>query len=43
MCLVKEALPVDQLNESAKEQRDLATLIIETAEANYAKDNSIPL
>ena len=43
MCLVKESLPVDQLNESAKEQRDLATLIIETAEANYAKDNSIPL
>lgn len=43
MCLVKEALPVDQLNESAKEQRDLAKLIIDTAEANYAKDNSIPL
>lgn len=43
MCLVKEALPVDQLNESAKEQRDLATLIIETAEANYVKDNAIPL
>jgi len=43
MCLVKEALPVDQLNESAKEQRDLATLIIETAEANYAKENAIPL
>jgi len=43
MCLVKEVLPVDQLNESAKEQRDLAKLIIDTAEANYAKDNSIPL
>jgi MoxR-like ATPase len=43
MCLVKEVLPVDQLNESAKEQRDLAKLIIDTAEANYAKDNAIPL
>jgi MoxR-like ATPase len=43
LCLVKEALPVDQLNESAKEQRDLAKLIIETAEANYAQDNAIPL
>jgi len=43
MCAVKEALPVDQLNESTKEQRDLAKLIIETAEANYARDNAIPL
>jgi MoxR-like ATPase len=42
-CAVKESLPLDQLNESTKEQRDLATLIIETAEANYARDNSIPL
>ena len=43
MCAVKEALPLDQLNESTKEQRDLATLIIDNAEANYAKDNAIPL
>jgi hypothetical protein len=42
-CAVKEALPLDQLNESTKEQRDLAKLIIETAEANYARDNAIPL
>jgi hypothetical protein len=43
MCAVKEALPLDQLNESTKEQRDFATLIIDSAEANYAKDNAIPL
>jgi hypothetical protein len=43
MCAVKEALPLDQLNESTKEQRDLATLIIDNAEANYARDNAIPL
>jgi hypothetical protein len=43
MCAVKEALPVDQLNESTKEQRDLAKLIIDNAEANYARDNAIPL
>lgn len=43
MCAVKEALPLDQLNESTKEQKDLAKIIIETAEANYAKDNAIPL
>jgi hypothetical protein len=42
-CAVKEALPLDQLNSSTKEQRDLAQTIIETAEANYAKDNAIPL
>jgi MoxR-like ATPase len=42
-CAVKEALPLDQLNNSTKEQRDLAGTIIETAEANYAKDNAIPL
>ena len=43
MCAVKEALPLDQLNESTKEQKDLAKIIIETAEANYAQDNAIPL
>lgn len=43
MCAVKEALPLDQLNESTKEQKDLARIIIETAEANYAQNNSIPL
>jgi MoxR-like ATPase len=43
LCAVKEALPLDQLNDSTKEQRDLAKLIIETAEANYARDNAIPL
>ena len=42
-CAVKEGLPLDQLNNSTKEQRDLAGTIIETAEANYAKDNAIPL
>jgi hypothetical protein len=42
-CAIKESLPLDQLNESTKEQRDLAKIIIETAEANYAKDNAIPL
>jgi hypothetical protein len=42
-CAIKEALPLDQLNESTKEQRDLAKLIIETAEADYARDNAIPL
>jgi site-specific DNA-adenine methylase len=42
-CAVKEGLPLDQLNSSTKEQRDLAQTIIETAEANYAKDNAIPL
>jgi hypothetical protein len=42
-CAVKEALPLDQLNESTKEQRDLAKLIIETAEADYARNNAIPL
>lgn len=43
MCAVKEALPLDQLNESTKEQKDLAKIIIETAEANYAQNNAIPL
>jgi MoxR-like ATPase len=43
MSAVKEALPLDQLNESTKEQKDLAKIIIETAEANYAQDNAIPL
>lgn len=42
-CAIKEALPLDQLNNSTKEQRDLAETIIETAEKNYAKDNAIPL
>jgi MoxR-like ATPase len=42
-CAIKESLPLDQLNESTKEQKDLAKIIIETAEANYAKDNAIPL
>ena len=42
-CAVKEGLPLDQLNNSTKEQRDLAGTIIETAESNYAKDNAIPL
>jgi hypothetical protein len=43
LCAVKEALPLDQLNESTKEQRDLADIIIQNAEANYARDNAIPL
>jgi hypothetical protein len=42
-CAIKESLPLDQLNNSTKEQRDLAETIIETAEANYAKENAIPL
>ena len=43
LCAVKESLPLDQLNESTKEQRDLADIIIQNAEANYARDNAIPL
>jgi hypothetical protein len=43
MCAVKEALPLDQLNESTTEQKKLANLIIETAEADYTRDNAIPL
>jgi hypothetical protein len=43
MCAVKEALPLDQLNESTKEQKELAKIIIETAESKYKQDNAIPL
>jgi hypothetical protein len=43
LCAVKESLPLDQLNESTEEQRKLAKIIIENAEANYARDNAIPL
>lgn len=42
-CAVKESLPLDQLNNSTKEERDLASLIIDNAEVGYAKDNAIPL
>jgi hypothetical protein len=42
-CAFKEALPLDKLNESTKEQRDLADIIIQNAEASYAKENAIPL
>jgi hypothetical protein len=43
MCALKEASPLDQLNEATTEQKKLANLIIETAEANYTRDNAIPL
>jgi hypothetical protein len=43
MCALKESLPLDQLDEATKEQKELAKIIIETAEANYAQNNAIPL
>ena len=43
MCAVKEALPLDNLNDSTQEQRKLAEFIIETAESKYKQDNAIPL
>jgi cobaltochelatase CobS len=43
MCALKESLPIDQLDEATKEQKELAKIIIETAEANYAQNNAIPL
>jgi len=43
MCAVREALPLDQLNDSTQEQRKLAETIIETAEAKYRQENAIPL
>jgi MoxR-like ATPase len=43
MCALKESLPLDQLDQATKEQKELAKIIIETAEANYAQNNAIPL
>ncbi len=42
-CALKETLPLDQLNNSTKEERDLARFIIENAEAKYTQENAIPL
>ena len=43
MCAIKEALPLDQLNNSTKEEKDLAKFIIENAETKYKAENEIPL
>ena len=42
-CELREAMPLDQLNDATKEEKDLAKTIIENAEAKYKAEQAIPL
>ena len=42
-CDLREALPLDQMNDVTKEEKDLAQNIIETAEEKYKSEQAIPL
>lgn len=42
-CEIKENAPLNELQDSTKEERDLAITIIDTAEENYKKESAIPL